>query len=236
MPVTETLHLAHVLTQAVKGLLADAEEGVFASGPGHGGVRYWVARLEFQDGKRKRHVHKEAQSYHGRGTPHVHVLLWLDNVRKMELASKVRAELPEEPDAEMLDLVKESQFDWYSSGWPLRKEPTEVSESGRTQLHHPKKAHERNCRAYLPDVLAALRCHSDVLASDGRSMVLKYCVSCSGANVIHYVLSYLLTACPKPVSCVNRSHGVYVFVTFSAYIYCAYEYLNRNRHGCVLCA
>ena len=184
MPVAETLHLARVLTQAVKGLLADTEEGIFASGPGHGGVRYWVARLEFQDGKRKRNVRKDAQSYHGRGTPHVHVLLWLDKVQKMELASRIRADLPEEPDAEMLDLVKGSQFDYGSSGWPLRKEPTEVTETGRIQLHHPKEAYERYCRAYLPDVLAALRCHSDVLASDGRALVLQYCVSCSVANMI----------------------------------------------------
>ena len=197
MPVTETLHLAHVLTQAVKGLLADAEEGVFTSGPGHGGVRYWVARLEFQDGKRKRHVHKEAQSYHGRGAPHVHVLLWLDNVQKMELSSKIRADVPEERDTEMMDLVRESQFDWCSSGWPLRKEPTAVTESGRIQLRHPKKAHERNCRAYLPDVLAALRCHSDVLASDGRAMVLKYCVSCSGSNVADDLVFILLDSLPK---------------------------------------
>ena len=167
----------------MKGLLADAKEGVFAAGPEDGGVRYWVARLEFQDGKRKRRVYKEAQHYHGRGTPHAHILLWLRDVQNMELATKIRADLPEEGDAEMLDLVKGSQLDWQSSGWPLREEPSRVTKSGTIQLRHPRKAHAQNCRAYLPDVLAAMRCHCDVLASDGRAMVLKYCVSHS--SVFH---------------------------------------------------
>ena len=177
VPVSETLHLAHVLTQAVKNLLADTKQGIFAAGPGEGSVVYWVARLEFQDGKRKRRVHRDAQHYHGRGTPHAHILLWLRDVQNMNFADKIHAHLPEEADTEMLDLVKGSQLDWQTSGWPVREEPTEVTKSGTIQLYHPKKAHAQNCRAYLPDVVAALRCHCDVLASDGRAMVLKYCVS-----------------------------------------------------------
>ena len=186
MPVSETLHLAHVLTQAVKGLLTGANEGmhpkrehVFAAEEGSGRVRYWVARLEFQDGKRKRGQYRDAQFYHGRGTVHVHILLWLRNMQDMDLASKIRADLPNETiDAEMLDLVLGSQLDWASSGWPLREEATEVTTpEQQLKLHHPRKAKEKCCRAYLPDVLAALRCHTDVLASDGRAMVLKYCTS-----------------------------------------------------------
>ena len=173
LPVSETLHLAHVLTQTVKSLLADTKQGIFAAGPEQGSVVYWVARLEFQDGMRKRRVH----SYHGRGTPHAHILLWLRDVQNVNFADKIHAHLPEEADTEMLDLVKGSQLDWQMSGWPVREEPTEVTKSGTIQLYHPKKAHAQNCRAYLPDVLAALRCHCDVLASDGRAMVLKYCVS-----------------------------------------------------------
>ena len=185
MPVAETLHLAHVLTQAVKGLLTGANEGlqnkrehVFSSGEGPGKVRHWVARLEFQDGKRKRHVHRNGQFYHGRGTVHVHILLWLSDMHAMELPSKIRADIPGEDEAEMRDLVLGSQLDYTSSGWPVREEPTEVQEEEqRLKLHHPREAFERCCRAYLPDVLAALRCHVDVQASDGRAMILKYCAS-----------------------------------------------------------
>ena len=185
MPVSETLHLAHVLTQAVKGLLTGSNEGlqpkrehVFSSAEGPGKVRHWVARLEFQDGKRKRRVFRDGQFYHGRGTIHVHILLWLEDMQCMDLASKIRADVPAEEEEEMRDLVVGSQLDYMSSGWPVREEPTKVSEAGqRLQLHHPQDAFEQRCRAYLPDVLAALRCHVDVLASDGRAMVLKYCAS-----------------------------------------------------------
>ncbi|CAE7253627.1 pif1 [Symbiodinium sp. CCMP2592] len=185
MPVAETLHLAHVLTQAVKGLLTGANEGlegkrehVFCSAEGPGKVRHWVARLEFQDGKRKRHVHRNGQFYHGRGAVHVHILLWLQDMQAMDLASKIQADVPGEDEPEMRDLVVGSQLDYTSSGWPLRAEPTDViQEEQRLRLHHPREAFESKCRAYLPDVLAALRCHVDVLASDGRAMVLKYCAS-----------------------------------------------------------
>ena len=185
MPVPETLHLAHVLTQAVKGLLTGANEGMqakrehlFCSREGPGKVRHWVARLEFQDGKRKRHVYRDGQFYHGRGTVHVHILLWLSDMQAMNLSSKIRADVPGEEEPELRDLVVGSQLDYTSSGWPLREEPTEVAEEEqRLRLYHPREALERNCRAYLPDILAALRCHVDVQASDGRAMILKYCAS-----------------------------------------------------------
>ena len=186
MPVSETLHMAHVLSQAVKGLLTGANKGrqsqrssLFSASEDAGRVRYWVARLEFQDGKRKRGVFREAQFYHGRGTIHVHILLWLEGAHNMDLASIIRADIPEaSSEAELRDLVLGSQLDWASSGWPKREEPTEVREADqRILLHHPRSAFDQRCRAYLPDVLTALRCHTDVLASDGRAMVLKYCAS-----------------------------------------------------------
>ena len=184
MPVAETLHLAHVLTQTVKGLLTGSNEGmqgeqnhVFSTSS-HGGVRKWVARLEFQDGKRKRGQHRDPQTYHGRGTLHVHILLWLENMQAMNLSKDIRADIPDASEPELRDLVLESQLDWTSSGWPIRKEPTRVSEdSGLLELRHPQDAHDRHCRAYLTDVLAALHCHVDVVASDGRAMILKYCAS-----------------------------------------------------------
>ncbi|CAE7455269.1 Pif1 [Symbiodinium pilosum] len=175
MPVSETLHLAHVLTQAVKGLLAGANDGlkpdkehIFASADGSGKVFHWVARLEFQDGKRKRATFRDAQFYHGRGTIHIHILLWLSRMQDLDLASKIRADVPDAVDAEMRDLVMASQLDYNSSGWPVRNEETRVvTAEQRLQLHHPVDAFAKCCRAYLPDVLAALRCHVDVLASDG---------------------------------------------------------------------
>ncbi|CAE7944902.1 unnamed protein product, partial [Symbiodinium necroappetens] len=158
-------------------------EHVFTSGEGPGKVRHWVAKLEFQDGKRKRHVYRNSQFYHGRGTVHVHILLWLSDMHAMDLSAKIRADIPGESEPEMRDLVIGSQLDYTSSGWPMREEPTEVTEKEQQlKLHHPREAFEKYCRAYVSDVLAALRCHVDVQASDGRAMILKYCASDSPAK------------------------------------------------------
>ena len=190
-PVAETLHLAHVLTQAVKGLLTGSNDGykakgdhVFSGPQSCGEVKHWVARLEFQDGKRKRGAGagKDPQFYHGSGRPHVHILLWLDDLLSIDVADKIKAEMPNEAEEpEMHDLVTGSQLDWAKSGWPQREGPTVVEErrdgSQLLRLHHPSTAFQAHCRAYLPDVLQALHCHTDVVASDGRAMVLKYCAS-----------------------------------------------------------
>ena len=190
LPVAETIHIAHVLTQAVKGLLTDSNEGlrgkgqehIFSSTGSYKGVRKWVARLEFQDGKRKRGEFRDPQAYHGRGTVHAHILLWLENMESMSLSEDIRADLPGESEPELRDLVRNSQLDWTSSGWPVREEPTKISEaSGLLELRHPQDAHDQHCRAYLTDVLSALHCHTDVVASDGRAMILKYCASPSDA-------------------------------------------------------
>ena len=92
--------MAHVLSQAVKGLLTGANKGrqsqrssLFSASEDAGRARYWAARLEFQDGKRKRGVFREAQFYHGRGTIHVHILLWLQGAHNMDLASIIRADI-----------------------------------------------------------------------------------------------------------------------------------------------
>ena len=37
-------------------------------------VTIFFLRIEFQDGKRKRHQWRRPQSYHGRGSPHIHAL------------------------------------------------------------------------------------------------------------------------------------------------------------------
>ena len=103
-PATETLHITHILTQAVKGLLLGANDGmkpqrehVFAGHHGvadGAGVRHWVARLEFQDGKRKRGSARPAQFYHGSGRVHVHLLVWLRDLPALDLPAQIAAELP----------------------------------------------------------------------------------------------------------------------------------------------
>ena len=134
-----------------------------------------VGRLEFQDGKRHRNYFREAQFYHGRGAVHVHILLWLERLEHIPFDQIIRADIPPE-EGPQRDLVLGSQIDWQSSGWPQREKPTEWDQTTeKLLLHHPGQAHTQHCRAYLEDVLEALKCHCDVLGSDGRTMLLQYC-------------------------------------------------------------
>ena len=182
LPAAETLHVALLLTEMVRGMLTGAnkqqsdrgwKEHVFAAADGSGTrVLNYFGRLEFQDGKRKKAV--LSQNYHGRGTVHVHLLVWLHNVKDVDLPSKVFAEFPQEP--ALLNLVKESQLDWQYSGWPAREGPTEYDEETQAlRLRHPDNAHRQHLRAYMPDSFGALMCHEDFQASDGRGALLKYC-------------------------------------------------------------
>lgn len=193
LPAAETFHLAHLLFQVAEGLLVGTntqnhEKGkanawtqhVFSSRGSEeapeGGkqlVKEMFARLEFQDGKRRRHV-GPAQSYHGSGRAHLHMLLWLEEAEKVAWKEVVRADLPnkgEEP--ELRSLVEGSQLDWENSGWPRQEEETKFEE-GQLRLHHPENAHAAHVRAWMPDVLGAMQCHMDVQAGDGRGLLLQY--------------------------------------------------------------
>jgi hypothetical protein len=187
LPAAETFHLAHLLVETAKSFLTGKmsqdkqkkncwREHVFsAEDPAKKTVRAVFGRLEFQDGKRKRHI-SPRHFYHGRGTVHLHMLVWLTNCDSIDFTQKIKAELPTLPqEPELYDLVKGSQYDWDDSGWPKRSEPTAWDEEARLlRLRHPSDAKQMHCRAYMPDVLAAMQCHMDVLASDGRGLLLQY--------------------------------------------------------------
>ena len=148
LPAAETFHLAHLLLQTAEGLLGGTNQQAkrrrwtqhtLSGAGGEQLVLELFARLEFQDGKRRRHVGPR-QSYHGSGRAHLHMLIWLSDPALLDWARILRADLPgkkEEP--ELRSLVDESQLDWQNSGWPLREEPT-AWENGVLQLHHPASA------------------------------------------------------------------------------------------------
>lgn len=85
----ETVHIAHTLTQLFTGCLAGGNSGkdwrthLFRNkhDPSVANVLAFMWRIEFQDGTRKH----ATQSYHGRGTPHLHALklacLWHTSLR-----------------------------------------------------------------------------------------------------------------------------------------------------------
>jgi hypothetical protein len=143
LPVAETLHIAHVLGQAVVGLLTGANrqsgissdknarkkrgwtKHVFSAKDQSGKttVVNFFARLEFQDGKRRRYINMEeaaTQYYHGRGTVHVHMLLWLENEDTIGLEKVISATAPEDNEP-LRDLVEGSQRSYTGSGWPVHE-------------------------------------------------------------------------------------------------------------------
>ena len=144
LPAGETYHLAHVLMQAAEGLIGGTNKQsrkapakawtshVLSAPGGDSGRRQQVtleifARLEFQDGKRRRHT-GPSQTYHGSGRTHLHMLAWLSDPTVVDWTRILRADLPnndEEP--ELRSLVEGSQLDWQCSGWkrqqPGRTEP-----------------------------------------------------------------------------------------------------------------
>ena len=202
LPVAETLHMAHVLAQTVVGLLTGANRRrcedrmgkawtrhLFSAkdGSGRPTVVNFFARLEFQDGKRKRYVgvHQAGQQfYHGRGTVHVHLLVWLQNVDVIKLEEIISATSPSAEENEAFrSIVEGSQRSYSGSGWPIFEGTSYYdAQSGLLRLKHLEsdfctynnKGEPEGLRAYVKDILAALLCHVDVQASDGRGMLLRY--------------------------------------------------------------
>ena len=46
-----------------------------------------------------------------------------------------------------------------------------------SELQHTVEDKEAGLRAFMPEVMAALKCHMDVQSSDGRGMLLRYCAT-----------------------------------------------------------
>ena len=188
LPIAETLHIAHILVETVEGVVAGGLNLGQSSwknhllGPKDGScaqtILSYYARLEFQDGKRKRFVgNQEAKSqfYHGRGTPHVHLLVWLRDTEKINFPATVSAVSPDDNPV-MQALVEGSQ---------RSREDAELYFDNEKHLLHLQHRAEDHCkwnskgepegvRAYLPDLLGSLQCHTDVQSSDGSAMLLRY--------------------------------------------------------------
>ena len=202
LPVAETLHIAHVLAQAVQGLLTgannqrtgskQANEAPWTShilaakdGTGRLTVLNFFGRLEYQDGKRRRYVNGQevaSQFYHGRGTVHLHLLVWLQRPEAVKLEDSLAATAPADNPV-MSSLVEGSQRSWTGSGWPLEPGASRYDAStGTLRLHHTESDFCRynaagvpeGVRGYVKDLLSSLHCHVDVQMSDGRGVLLRY--------------------------------------------------------------
>jgi hypothetical protein len=103
-----------------------------------------------------------------RGTVHLHLLVWLQDISKTEY-QHIRADIPNDhPEISYL-ANKHQRSDKASSSLKLQTDDS--------FLKHPADAFAVNLRAYIATLLPALQCSMDFQTTDGRAMLLSYVTS-----------------------------------------------------------
>jgi len=168
LAIPETIHIAHVLEQFIRGYLCGSNTNrwknhLFAkkSDPSVNNVINYFYRFEFQK----------------RRTLHADILIWLEDLNDLDV-TKLSATIPwgNVDEAFLIyDLQKSSR-----SALPLREGPNEVlKDNNDTYLafHYTQTDKGCNLWAYVPTLSASLQCSMDVQSSDGKAMLLKYVTS-----------------------------------------------------------
>jgi len=185
LPLHETLHQAHVLTETAWTLLSGQHKGkkdnayqiVPATDADGKEVDFApFLRLEFQDGTHK----LPTQDYHGSGRPHTHMLGFGDHPADWQMHHWASATLPPEDQPEMRGYVLGSQTDRDGkSQWPVHEERSYWDEVAETyRLHHTADDNACGRRAYATIPMEGAPCHQDLqYDSDGgafRAYLTKY--------------------------------------------------------------
>lgn len=182
LPAAETLHIAQVFKEVVRGLLtgwnqknnndnAKRERGDRTwskhllrcrDGSEKETVSGFFGRFEYQDGKRK----EGTQQYHGRGSIHLHCLIWLDDVQAIKLEEVMSASVPENEPL-LAAYVKGNATTAGKSSCAVNEEPSGWNEFADSfRLHHTEEDYCDGRRAYFMDIMDALKCHQDVQITD----------------------------------------------------------------------
>jgi hypothetical protein len=164
----ETIHITHVLEQIIRGYLCGSNDNKWSNPvfnynniSSFSNIQTYFYRFEFQ----------------GRGTVHVHLLVWLKDLKRIRL-NLLRADIPwHHPDLSFLvsNLQKSDK-----GAMPFNASSTEVLSSNGTaslRLHHPADAFVLNLRGYISSIVPSLKCRMDVQTSDGHGMLLRYVTS-----------------------------------------------------------
>ena len=169
LPMLETIHIAHVLEQVVRGYLCGSNtnrwrQHLFSDSddPSHTNILTYFYRFEFQQ----------------RGTVHLHLLVWLRDPTKIR-HDLLQASIPWRLSDEAYTVASVQKSD--KSVLPLDPGDNrfeEGKEGSRLVFHNNEEDAQRNIRAYVTSLLGALRCRTDVQSTDGKGMVLKYVSSC----------------------------------------------------------
>ena len=108
-----------------------------------------------------------------RGTPHVHLLVWLKHVNNLNLQN-FSAHVPQQNLAFNVETPQQSTGT-LSNFLQVSEEPNTVnSQTNALLLLHTQLDHQLGIRAHIPSINYALRSHMDIQSSDGYDMLLTY--------------------------------------------------------------
>lgn len=166
----ETFHIVHILSQVVRGYLCGSNSKrwsnhVFSYNQlkTRSNIKTYFYRFEFQ----------------GRGTVHMHLLVWLNDITKTQ-HRLIRADIPNDnPDLAYL-VTTYQKSDKPSSSLTLQEQETYFDiTNNKASLHlkHPPDAFALNRRAYISTILPTLQCSMDFQTTDNRAMLLRYVTS-----------------------------------------------------------
>ena len=164
----ETMHITHILEQVIRGYLCGSNDKGWSSHvfnynhmSTYDNIQTYFYRFEFQS----------------RGTVHVHLLVWLKDIKRIRL-NLIRADIPWADPELSYQISKLQKSD--KGAVHLRNEPTQVeciNDVKVLKLYHPADAFALNLRAYISSLVPSLRCRMDVQTSDGHGMLLRYVTS-----------------------------------------------------------
>ena len=164
----ETGHITHVLEQIIRGYLCGSNGKRWSNHvfnynniSSFTNIQTYFYRFEFQ----------------GIGTVHVHLLVWLKDIKRIQL-NLLHADIPWCNRDIAFDVNNLQKSD--KDALPLYNSSTEVmSKNGSTllKLYHPADVFALNLRAYISLVIPSLKCRMDVQTSDGHGMLLRYVTS-----------------------------------------------------------
>lgn len=166
----ETYHISHVLEQIVRGYLCGSNNNRWTNhifsynrSSTQKNVKTYFYRLEFQE----------------RGTVHLHLLVWLHNITKIQ-KQFIRADIPRH-NPELSYLVHKLQpSDKRSHCLNMQTQESffELKEGKYVHhLKHPSEEFALKLRAYISTIIPALQCRMDYQTTDGLAMILRYVTS-----------------------------------------------------------
>lgn len=111
-----------------------------------------------------------------RGTPHIHMLVWLQNMKYID-PHRLKATCPVN-NAPLAYWAERLQCSSKSNDYLNKGDANETvcSENEITFLY-TSDDENNNRRAYVDTVITSLKCHMDMQCSDGRGMLMKYVTS-----------------------------------------------------------